>query len=285
LQNCVHMHSLATLENVTASAQVIYKGFMGDALLGYGQSRAHWANIDDEHFTDYQFQIHLDQSLILFTFDQAEQLFTENNRLRIRGKSLESYRNSLSESDAILTSDQRHYFDIYKRVPRMTLNGVELVRSRASVRMPFCDRDLVEFALSMPAGLRSERYLMVNAFIQAFPEMAKVPYTATGLPMASCIRSWLMQGDNHLRWYLRNKGLKWVPVRKKTSYIDYDGWMRTNLKKWVEDILLDKKTLDRDYFKPEVIRNLVSEHMDGDNNAAKLGALISLELWHRLFID
>ena len=61
----------------------------------------------------------------------------------------------------------------------MTIKGVEVVRSRAMVRLPFCDNDLVEFSLTVPPGLRYERRLVKNAFIKAFPELAQVPITET----------------------------------------------------------------------------------------------------------
>ncbi|OUC07385.1 hypothetical protein RY27_15250, partial [Litorilinea aerophila] len=49
--------------------------------------------------------------------------------------------------------------------------------------------------------------------------------------------------------------------------------------------LLDERTLSRGYFQPETIRRLVSEQMAGARHAVKLGALISLELWHRQFLE
>ena len=61
--------------------------------------------------------------------------------------------------------------------------------------------------------------------------------------------------------------------------------MRTVLRPWVEDILLDRHTLGRGYFNPDYVRNLVAEHMAGANHARKLGVLLTLELWHRQFID
>lgn len=48
---------------------------------------------------------------------------------------------------------------------------------------------------------------------------------------------------------------------------------------------MDKKSTERGYFKPEAVRRLVYEHMEGADYAARLGALISLELRHRMFID
>ncbi len=79
--------------------------------------------------------------------------------------------------------------------------------------------------------------------------------------------------------------MKWVPVPQKRPYADYSGWMRTALRPWVEGILLDRHTLERGYFNPDYVRNLVAEHMACANHARRLGVLLTLELWHRLFLD
>ena len=46
-----------------------------------------------------------------------------------------------------------------------------------------------------------------------------------------------------------------------------------------------RQSLDRGYFAPAYIRNLVAEHMAGCDHARRIGALLTLELWHRQFID
>ena len=68
-------------------------------------------------------------------------------------------------------------------------------------------------------------------------------------------------------------------------YKDYTNWFRGGLRKYVEEILLDKKHLQRGYLKTDVIKTLVQEHMAGKNHTSRLGAMLSIELWHRLFID
>jgi hypothetical protein len=53
----------------------------------------------------------------------------------------------------------------------------------------------------------------------------------------------------------------------------------------MEDKLLSPRSLERGYYQPDYIRDLVSRHMAGENFAVQLGALISIELWHRMYID
>jgi asparagine synthase (glutamine-hydrolysing) len=182
-------------------------------------------------------------------------------------------------------ADQRNYFDFRQRVPRMTIRGVEVVRSRAMARLPFCDNDLVEFSLRVPPGLRYNRRLVKDAFVREFPHLAQIPITETGYPMMVCSRDVLMHASRVIRYGLRKRGLGWLLSSERRTYQNYGEWFRTNLRGWMEGIILSERAMDRGYFNPEYVRNMVSEHIGGGNHTVSLGALLSLELWHREFID
>ncbi len=79
--------------------------------------------------------------------------------------------------------------------------------------------------------------------------------------------------------------MKRVSTTGQRPYKDYNGWFRTALEPWVRETLLRPHALERGYFKPAYVRRLVDEHMAGANHGGKLGALLSLELWHRQFLD
>jgi asparagine synthase (glutamine-hydrolysing) len=285
MENCIHMHALATLREEAESAKIIYKGFMGDALMGYAITRPLWASFDKDNLAFNHFKQYRSLGVTLFAQEQLVELLSPSIQRELGDIVFERFRSALLESCSSLPANQLDYFVLRYRVPRMTLNGVELVRSRAVVRLPFCDNDLVDFMLKVPPGLRYKRYLMKQVFIKAFPEMAKISTTETHAPLVPCMRDSLIRMDSSIRWYLRNHGLKSLPLKRRLPYADYNGWMRMGLRSWVEKILLDQVTLERGYFQPQAVRNLVSEHMSGVNNADKLGVLISLELWHRLFLD
>ncbi|HIP72215.1 MAG TPA: hypothetical protein EYH05_12555, partial [Anaerolineae bacterium] len=186
---------------------------------------------------------------------------------------------------ATLLANQRLYFDMRQRVPRMTMNGVEVVRSRTAVRLPFADNDLLEFSMSVPPGLLQNRRLIHTAIIHAFPDLAKVPSTLTGLPMLSNFREIVTRSGNLLRWHLHKRGLSKHDGPVRRPYKDYNLWFRTALRGWVEDTLLNDHALQRGYFNPDTVRNLVNEQMNGANHAGRIGALMTLELWHRQFMD
>jgi hypothetical protein len=87
------------------------------------------------------------------------------------------------------------------------------------------------------------------------------------------------------RYWLRNHGMRWVPVDTAHPYADYAQWLRHELRPWVEQTLLNARALDRGLFRAEYVRGVVAEHMGGADHARRLGVLLTLELWHQQFMD
>jgi asparagine synthase (glutamine-hydrolysing) len=61
--------------------------------------------------------------------------------------------------------------------------------------------------------------------------------------------------------------------------------MRTELKDWVRDILLGSTALSRGYFKKSCIEQLLEEDLRQHNHPKEILSLVSLELWHRAFLQ
>jgi len=285
MNNCVHLHSLATLRQQSEHVRVLYMGFMGDAVMGFGINRQLLTYCNKEAQSRVHFRVHTDQNLIVFPPSEQDELLNADFLRQIDGALLDSYRDVLAESSAKLAADQRIHWDLRQRVRRMTINGPELVSSRLVVRTPYCDNDLVDFVSKLPPGLRLHRYLMIRAVAQAFPTLAKVPTDKTLHPLIPCARDLRIRINNQTRSRLLAAGLKWLRLRGHRPYADYNGWMRTSLRPLIEKKLLSNRSLERGYFNPEYVRNLVSQHMAGANHDRKLGGLLTLELWHQQFID
>jgi asparagine synthase (glutamine-hydrolysing) len=75
--------------------------------------------------------------------------------------------------------------------------------------------------------------------------------------------------------------------RRKMGFgIPLGQWLRTSLKEQLTDTLLSDRAMQRGYFKPEVVREMVRSHMAGGHRYQNaLWDLLQLELWHRAFID
>ena len=98
------------------------------------------------------------------------------------------------------------------------------------------------------------------------------------------VRRWTMK-------YLAKKALKSripeeILARRKAGFpIPYQVWLRSSLRDWVGDILLDRRTLNRGYFKKSAIEKLIELNANGADYCRELFSLVVLELWHRTFID
>ncbi|MBD0329901.1 MAG: asparagine synthase (glutamine-hydrolyzing) [Thermoleophilia bacterium] len=139
------------------------------------------------------------------------------------------------------------------------LHGLLLVEDRVSmahsleVRVPFLDDELVELAARIPARLkhadRSGKRLLRRAMAPLLPrELVAKPKQGFSPPDQS--------------WY-------------RGPTMDY-----------IREILLDERTLARGWFKPEYVRRVLNEHLQGRvNHRLLIWSLLSFEWWNRLFLD
>jgi asparagine synthase (glutamine-hydrolysing) len=74
--------------------------------------------------------------------------------------------------------------------------------------------------------------------------------------------------------------------RKQGFQLPLVDWMRDSMKDQFLRVLLEPRTLQRGYFKPEAVRELVDEHTRGRRNRSGiLWRMLVLELWHRNFME
>ncbi len=121
------------------------------------------------------------------------------------------------------------------------------------VRSPFLDREMVEFAMSLPMSLKirgnDRKYLLKRAFEGIVP---------------------------HEALYRRKQGFG-LPI---------GDWFRGPLRAMAEDTILSDRAAARGYFRREPLLSLVRDHLEGRvDHTHRLWALLMLELWHREFID
>jgi asparagine synthase (glutamine-hydrolysing) len=67
-------------------------------------------------------------------------------------------------------------------------------------------------------------------------------------------------------------------------------WLMKKLPDYVRDVLFDSRTLNRGYFNKKFVTRMVEDFLAGktdyaSGNEATIISLITLELWHRIFID
>jgi asparagine synthase (glutamine-hydrolysing) len=120
-------------------------------------------------------------------------------------------------------------------------------------RVPFLDHALVEFDAGIPSRYKikglTTKYILKKALREILPERV-------------------------------------LRKRKHGFSVPIDPWFRGRLQSYVQDILLDSKTLNRGLFKRKTIERLFHDHLRGKEvYDTHLWLLLNFELWHRRFMD
>jgi asparagine synthase (glutamine-hydrolysing) len=90
---------------------------------------------------------------------------------------------------------------------------------------------------------------------------------------------------------LKRAAERWLPreivYRKKAGFsAPVRAWLVRDLREMVEDLLSESNTIKRGYFEYGYVRRLIDDNLSGrEDNSLKVFQLLTLELWHRAFID
>jgi asparagine synthase (glutamine-hydrolysing) len=135
--------------------------------------------------------------------------------------------------------------DLLIKADKITMaNSIEL-------RVPLLDHKVLEFAASLPTNYK------VHGFTTKY--IAKKT-------LQECVPREILE-------------------RKKAGFpIPYASWLRTQLRSWLLDLLLDRETLSRGYFNKAGIEHLLSENQRSGKYSKEIFSLAVLELWHREFL-
>jgi asparagine synthase (glutamine-hydrolysing) len=156
------------------------------------------------------------------------------------------------------TRDPLHrmlYVDTKLWLPDDLLARGDKMSMAASIeaRVPLLDHKLVEFAALLPPSLKVRRLTR--------------------------------------KYLLKKVSRDWLPPqiisRKKQGFpVPFGDWFRREARPFVRDILAPDAIRRRGLFNPPAIAKLLDEHETGfADHSAPLWGLLSVELWHRLFID
>jgi asparagine synthase (glutamine-hydrolysing) len=83
----------------------------------------------------------------------------------------------------------------------------------------------------------------------------------------------------------------WLPERiierpKMGFRVPLREWFRGPLRDMPAEVLLDSRSRERGWFREEMVRQIIREHVDGRrDHSNRIWALLQLELWLRMFVD
>lgn len=233
---------------------VVLGGGGGDELFGGYVWR--YQNVLAQDYSTFNWNEHYYREWIRF-FDDKEKLvlFSDNFNQCLAGySSYDSFTRVMKDVHIDDPLDRAFYFDA-----KTFLHGLLVVEDKLSMahsiesRVPFLDNDLVQYVLSIPSHLKVKngagKYILKKAMQGLLPDE--------------------------------------VLTRRKQGFTPPDAsWYRGSLRTEVENLLLSDRALSRDYFKPEIVKKIVTEHMTGERNRRfLLWSLMVFEWWNRLYLD
>jgi asparagine synthase (glutamine-hydrolysing) len=202
-----------------------------------------------------------------FIFDEVNKgrLLTPEARRRLGAGArdgLSSYSVVRSDLDRLFASKpdadqllQMSYQDLKLRLPELLLMRVDKMTMATSVeaRVPYLDHKLVEFAMSIPSGLKyhhgETKYILKRALEGVIPNQV-------------------------------------LNREKKGFGVPLDEWMRGRFGGFVEESLASSKIRRRGLFDYGFVKHMLSEHQRGRANYSFfLWSLLNLSLWYDQWIE
>ncbi|HVF56884.1 MAG TPA: asparagine synthase (glutamine-hydrolyzing) [Pyrinomonadaceae bacterium] len=191
-----------------------------------------------------------------FTDEAKQSLYTDEMREATGGvDAYEHHRRYFARCASAAPLNRLLYVDMKTFLPCLNLDYTDKTSMAATleVRVPFINHELVELAARMPPALKlrglKRKYILKRAAEQLLPR--------------------------DVVW--RKKAGFSAPIR---------AWLRGPLRPLVDDLLSEETVRRRGLFRPSEVRRVVDANASGreDYNQQVL-QLLTLEMWHRAFID
>lgn len=285
--NCLnsHMmlpHSLLKEKRVEA----VLTGFLGDTVGGeavIGGIKPYKETFENGDFIRTIFNSQID----IMNDAEAGEYFREGFHKKVRDVTFERYRDTYIGAP----SDNRYFKSVYAemtgRQRRYTSFNLYSFEAITEVLSPFADNEFVDFALRIPDVLAFNRFTQVEMIKRHLKRVASVPWNKTELPLNA---SYIAKGLNwRLKRLVKNPLVRALVgekyLERNDNYLNTNTAIKTDSKDFVVSHIKDNPFL-AEYFRMDKVNELFENHMSGRKNEyGKITALLTLSLWHELFVE
>jgi asparagine synthase (glutamine-hydrolysing) len=199
---------------------------------------------------------------------------------------------------------KRLSFIAFKQVPWHHFARFAIERSQLSIRSPFLDKELVALAFQAPRESSSGLESTLRLIAEGNPQLGRIPtdrgvaYRAarTATRLRRSVQEFLVKAEYAYdygmpQWLARVE--KWSsPLHLERLFLGHHKfyhfrvWYRDQLAGWLQDVLLDKRSLERPYLKESGLHAIVKNHINGNyNHTLELTKLLTLELTQRVLFE
>ena len=191
-----------------------------------------------------------------FTDDAKQRLYSDEMLSATNGlDAYAAHRRYFARVETAAPLNRLLYVDLKTFLPCLNLITTDKTSMAANleVRVPFLNREMIEFAARMPANLKlrgfKRKYILKRALEKVLP--------------------------HEVVW--RKKAGFGAPIR---------SWLRGALRPLVDDLLSEETVKKRGLFQPAEVRRIIDANLSGREDLnLQVFQLLNLELWQRQFMD
>ena len=205
-----------------------------------------------------------------------------------------------------------HFFSflLYKEIPWWWNGFIASESSQVSIRSPYLDNDLIGLLYQAPSlkSLDGAR-LQLKAIGRFRPELLKIPTTGSYggdafAPIAALRKNAIkflldldkVQIRERVPYSLTHAVGRFDSVLHKMSldrlisgfadFRRYRVWYRDQLAPFIQEILLDDRTLSRPYWNPRAVKKIVHGHIHGQGTYLReIRKVLQIEMIHRILCE
>ena len=195
-------------------------------------------------------------------------------------------------------------FSVFSEMPLHEYGRLSVEMSKLTLRSPYMDNDFVKLMYKAPKDVRTSIEIPLQLIEDNNPDLRKI-MTDRG----TCGNSNYIIGKlTKLFYYLLFKSeytylfelphlftkidslLKPININKllvgRYKFEHYRIWFRDRLSDYIQNVLLDDRTLNRPYYNRNMLESMVRGHISGNRNYRnEINKILTVELIHRLLIE
>jgi asparagine synthase (glutamine-hydrolysing) len=223
---------------------------------------------------------------------------TESGSAVLSGEYAEHARRTISTWQQTQAGNLLTYI-VFRQIPWYSFNRLQAEQSILSMRSPFMDNALLQVVYRAPAQAIASSVVSLRLIADGDPRLGRI-MTDRGVtyprspfwPFARAYYELLFKME-----YYAGHGMPRAlaaidrymgPLRierlfiGRNKYYHLRQWFRDDLAPFVRDVLLDEKTLRREYLDPKAVTRAVRMHLAGaENHTYVISQLLTLELIQR----